>query len=209
MQYMFKEKTMARQTRRLTDLNREKPAFTSPETEEIVNRLRARTGDERLASSTEFSPTAVSMIRRVLRGEGMIIPDTEPLAASLRAALPDNTRAEVVCYLEDRSVGLLAESKHITRAEVAVDAALSRPGAKVMIIGTAPAALARLIAHRRTMPMSDVVTVATVSGFAQAVELKERLRDSGMSYIVIRGRSGGPAAADALMHSIFDTVNKK
>lgn len=200
---------MARQTRRLMDLKREKPVFSSPETDEIVNRLRARTGDERLASGTEFSPTAVSMIRRVLRGEGTIVPDTEPLAASIRVALPDNTRTEVTCFLEDRAVALLAESKHITRAEVAADVALSRPGAKVMIIGTAPAALARLIENRRTLPMSDVVVVATVSGFAQAVELKERLRDSGLSYIVIRGRCGGPTAADALMKSVIDTILKK
>lgn len=200
---------MVRQTRRLVDMRREKTPFTSPETDAIVGRLKCRTADDQLAAAVEFSPTAVSMIRRVLIGDGLIVPDTETLAAAVRSMLPTGCRACVTCYLEDSTVSRMAESRRVTRAEVAADMALSQNGPKVMIIGTAPAALSRVLSHRQKLPMSDVVVVATVSGFAQAVELKERLRDSGLSYVVTRGRCGGPAAAEALMNSIVEIIARK
>lgn len=200
---------MVRQTRRLVELHMGKTPFTSQETEAIVGRLKCRTTDEQLASSVEFSPTAISMIRRVLIGEGLIVTDTETLAASVRAMLPTGCRANVCCYLEDSAVGRMAEMRRVTRAEVATDLALSQTGPKVMIIGTAPAALSRVLYHRQKLPMTDVIVVTTVSGFAQAVELKERLRDSGLAYVVTRGRCGGPVAAEALMNSIFEIITKK
>lgn len=200
---------MVRQTRRLVELRKEKTPFSSHETEAIIGRIRCRTADEQLAASVEFSPTAVSMIRRALIGDGLLIPDTETLASSVRAMLPAGCRAQVCCYLEDAAVGRMAEMRRVTRAEVAADLALSQSGPKVMIIGTAPAALSRVLCHRQKLPMSDVVVVTTVSGFAQAVELKERLRDSGLAYVVTRGRCGGPVAAEALMNSILEIITKK
>ena len=132
--------------------------------------------------------------------------DTETLAASVRAMLSTGCHANVCCYLEDSAVGHMAEMRCVTRAEVAIDRALSQTGPKVMIIGTAPAALSRVLYHRQKLPMTDVIVVATVSGFAQVVELKERLRDSGLAYVVTRGRCGGPVAAEALLNSILEIV---
>lgn len=63
---------MVSQTRRLVELHMGKTPFTSQEIESIVGRLKCRTADEQLAASVEFSPTAISMIRRVFIGDGLL-----------------------------------------------------------------------------------------------------------------------------------------
>lgn len=199
---------MVRQSRRVVDLRRVNAPFSSAETEEIVSRVLKVTGDEQLCKSIEFSPTAVSMIRRLLQKGGTVIPDTEALAGTVKAETLAGTGVEVRCFLELPEVFRLAENKKITRAEVAADVALNRDGGKLMVIGTAPAALARVLSHRQHMPMCDVCVLATVSGFAQAVELKERLRDSGLAYIVTRGRCGGPNAAGVILNCILEYLNE-
>lgn len=199
---------MVRQTRRVVELRRTAAPFTNEETQKVVSRVLELTGDEQLSKSIEFSPTAISMIRRLLEKGGTIVPDTDALMSSVRTEALTGTNAEIKCYLELPEVFKLAESRKITRAEVAADLALNREGGKLMVIGTAPAALMRVLCHRQHMPMTDVCVLATVSGFAQAVELKERLRDSGLAYIVTRGRCGGPNAAAAILNSILETISE-
>ncbi len=106
----------------------------------------------------------------------------------------------------------LAEQRHITRAEVAVDYGLTVPGPKLMVVGSAPAAINRMIIRRQHEPMSDVWVLAAPTGFASVVQLKERLLDSDLTSIIVRGKKGGipvtVAIVNAILQEIAQSANK-
>ena len=68
-----------------------------------------------------------------------------------------------------------------------------------MVVGSAPAAINRMITRRQHEPMSDVCVLAASTGFASVVQLKERLMDSDLTSIVVRGKKGG-VPADGFHH---------
>ena len=106
----------------------------------------------------------------------MCIRDSTTLVANdISVDLLGNKGAKVLCFIDDPQVVMLAEQRRVTRAEVAVDYGLAVPGLKLMVVGSAPAAINRLIQRRMHEPMSDVCVLAAPSGFASAVQLKDCL----------------------------------
>ena len=103
----------------------------------------------------------------------------------------------------------LAEIRHTTRAEIAVDIGLAIPGPKLVVIGSAPAALNRVLIRRQHEPLSEVCVLAAPSGFANVVQLKEKLRDSDMAYIVARGKKGGTVVTAAILNAILRAIRPK
>lgn len=197
---------MVKHSRRVLDVRRMNVPFTNKETESVVSKVLTRTQDEALAQSLQFSPTVISNIRRLITSGGTIIPDTSILTQSLDITALNNSDVQVKCFIDDPEVLLRAASKGTTRAEVALDVGLTQPGNKLFIIGSAPAALSRLLAHRQCEPLVDVSILCTITGYAPSVQLKERLRESDMAYIVTRGKSGGTLAAQAVFDSIVETI---
>ena len=102
----------------------------------------------------------------------------------------------------------LAEIRRSTRAEIAVDVGLSIPGPKLVVISSAPAALNRVLLRRQREPLSDVCVLAAPNGFANVVQLKERLRESDMAYIVARGKKGGTAVTSLILNAILARVKQ-
>ena len=54
--------------------------------------------------------------------------------------------------------------------------------------------------------MTDVCVLTGLSGFASAIQLKERLWESDMASIVIRGKKGGAAITAMLLNAILAEV---
>ncbi|MBQ3667988.1 MAG: precorrin-8X methylmutase [Clostridia bacterium] len=199
---------MVKHSRRVLDVRRMNVPFTSEETQSIVAKTLARTQDEALAQSLQFSPTVVSNIRRLITNGGTIVTDTDILMRSLKLDGLDESLVKVKCFIDDPEVLLKANAKGVTRAEVATDMALTMPGNKLLILGSAPAALSRLLAHRQCEPLVDVSLLCTVTGYAAAVQLKEKLRESDMAFIVTRGKSGGTMAAQAVFEAVLETIRE-
>ncbi len=200
---------MTKHSRRVMDIRRMNVPFTNEETQSVVAKVLARSQDEALAKSLQFSPTVISNIRRLIANGGTIITDTEILAQSIDASLLEGSPAKLKCFIDDPEVLLRAQAKGTTRAEVALDVGLTQPGNKLFVIGSAPSALNRLIAHRQCEPLIDVSLLCTISGYAAAVQLKERLRESDMAFAVTRGKSGGTQAAQFLFEAILETIREK
>jgi len=195
-----------RHQKRVTDLRREALLFKSAETEKIVNEVARVTGDETVPSYVQFSPTVISHIRRIINNGGSIITDTELLCDDFDASLIAGSGVSLMCYINDKSVMASAEQRRITRAEVAVDTALVNEGNKLFVIGSAPAALNPLLLHRRQEPLSDVCVLCTINSYAGSMQLKEKLRESGIPFIVTRGKNGGTAAAGVLLGAIIRVI---
>lgn len=180
--------------------------YLNPGMSNILKNVEEATNDHALAQSIYFGPTALTHIKRLIEMGGVIITDTVLVANDVDASLLGSNGAQVMCFIDDPQVVSLAEQRHVTRAEVAVDYGLAVPGIKLMVVGSAPAAINRMIQRRQREPMSDVCVLAAPTGFASVVQLKERLMDSDLASIIIRGKKGGVPATSTLLNAILREI---
>lgn len=183
--------------------------YINPGVAKILSRVETETSDPGLSQSVYFGPTALTHIRRLIEAGGSIITDTTLLANDIDTNLLGNSGAQILCFIDDPQVVYLAQQRHVTRAEVAVDYGLAVAGPKLMVVGSAPAAINRIITRRQHEPLSDVCVLAAPTGFASIVQLKERLMDSDLTTIVVRGKKGGVPATVALVNAILREISEK
>ena len=205
----MREIFMARPMRHGPAARRTSTPYVSPQAAEIISQVESVTGDISFAQSLQFSPTALTHIKRMIAAGGSIVVDTSLIESDVNSSLLNGTDAKIKCFIDDPEVVQLAEIRRTTRAEIAVDIALSQPGPKLMVIGSAPAALNRILLRRKTEPLSDVCVLAAPTGFATVIQLKEKLRDSDMAYIVARGKQGGINQTVALLNAILESIMKE
>lgn len=182
--------------------------YMNQEMSAILSEVERETNDPALAQSIYFGPTALTHIKRLVEMGGSIITDTTLVANGIDGSLLGRNGAKVLCFIDDPQVVALAEQRRVTRAEVAVDYGLAVPGPKLMVVGSAPAAINRMIIRRQHEPMSDVCVLAASTGFASVVQLKERLMDSDLTSIVVRGKKGGIPATVSIMNAILREIAK-
>lgn len=182
--------------------------YLNQEMSAILSEIEKETNDRSLAQSIYFGPTALTHIKRLIEMGGTIITDTTLVANDIDESLLGSNGAKVMCFIDDPQVVAIAEQRRVTRAEVAADYGLAVPGPKLMVVGSAPAAINRMILRRQREPMSDVCVLAASTGFASVVQLKERLMDSDLTSIVVRGKKGGIPATVTIVNAILREIAK-
>lgn len=182
--------------------------YMTQEMASILAEIERETNDASLSQSIYFSPTALTHIKRLLEMGGTIITDTTLVQNGIESSLMGNKGAKVACFIDEPQVISLAEQRRITRAEIAVDYGLAMPGLKLMVVGSAPAAINRMIRRRQHEPMSDVCVLAASTGFASVVQLKEKLIDSDLTSIVVRGKKGGIPVTITILNAILREIMK-
>ena len=186
--------------------HRASASYINPSIVSILKTVEEETKDPALPQSVYFGPTALTHIKRLIEMGGYIVTDTTLLANDIDSRLLGDKGAQIACFIDDPQVVSLAEQRHVTRAEVAVDYGLALPGPKLMAVGSAPAAINRIIARRQREPLSDVCVLAAPTGFASVVQMKERLMDSDLNAIVVRGKKGGVPATVTLLNAILREI---
>lgn len=182
--------------------------YMTQEMASILAEIEHETNDASLAQSMYFSPTALTHIKRLVEMGGTIITDTTLVQNGIDSSLLGNKGAKVACFIDEPQVMSLAEQRRITRAEIAVDYGLAIAGPKLMVVGSAPSAINRMIRRRQHEPMSDVCVLAASTGFASVVQLKERLIDSDLTSIVVRGKKGGIPLTITIVNAILREIMK-
>ena len=178
-------------------------AYQSESILRVLESVERETGDLSLRQSLHFTPGVVERIERELILGCAVVADSNIISAGLDAGAAARLSLQPQCFMDDPAVVGLAAQRRVTRAEVAVEQALSLAGPKLLIVGSAPMALSRLMQLNQRAPLREVVVIAAASGFANVVELKERLWESGVPCIVARGRRGGAGAAIALTNALL------
>lgn len=177
--------------------------YVTSEMAAIIEHVKTETGDETLAQSIHFSPTALTLVRRVMMTGGQIVADTALALSDIDKQSARKLGVSLVSYIDDPQVLALAEQRRTTRAEVALDFALSQPGTKLIVVGSAPTALDRLLRRHQADALSDLVVLAAPTGFASVVQLKERIWESDLPAIVLRGKRGGTSAAVSIVNALM------
>ena len=92
--------------------------------------------------------------------------------------------------------------KGSTRAEAAVDIAISELNGGIYAVGNAPTALLRLIELIREKSIEPALVVGFPVGFVNAAESKAELMNTDCPYITNIGRKGGSNIAASVINAL-------
>jgi precorrin-8X/cobalt-precorrin-8 methylmutase len=91
--------------------------YVTSEMAAIMEHVKADTGDEALAQGIHFSPTALTLVRRVMMTGGQIVADTALALSDIDKQSARRLGVSTICYIDDPQVLALAEQRRTTRAE--------------------------------------------------------------------------------------------
>ncbi|MFI5491372.1 precorrin-8X methylmutase [Actinoplanes sp. NPDC051859] len=148
-----------------------------------------------------FSAGVVTAARKALLGGAPILCDAEMVASGVtRKRLPANN--DVVCTLRDPRVPALAAEIGNTRSAAALELWGDRLDGAVVAIGNAPTALFRLLEMVAAGAPRPAAVLGIPVGFIGAAESKDALAESGLEYLIVRGRRGGSAMTAAAVNAL-------
>jgi precorrin-8X/cobalt-precorrin-8 methylmutase len=167
----------------------------------VVERMLHACGMVDLVEDVRFSPGVVTAARKALLDGAPILCDAEMVASGVtRTRLP--AANEVICTLRDPAVPALAAEIGNTRSAAALDLWGGRLGGSVVAIGNAPTALFRLLEMVAAGAPRPAAVIGVPVGFIGAAESKEALAESGLEYLIVRGRRGGSAITAAAVNAL-------
>jgi precorrin-8X/cobalt-precorrin-8 methylmutase len=170
---------------------------------QVAVRMIHACGMTDLVTDLAWSPNVVKKARAALQDGAPILCDAQMVAAGItRRRLPAGN--EVVCTLPDPRTTELAAQLRTTRSAAAVDLWHDHLAGSVVAIGNAPTTLFRLLEVLRDGAPRPAAILGIPVGFIGAAESKEALagNDSGLEYLVVRGRRGGSAITAAAVNAI-------
>jgi precorrin-8X/cobalt-precorrin-8 methylmutase len=169
--------------------------------ERVVVRMIHACGMVDLAADVAYTPEVVTAARTALAAGAPVLCDTEMVASGItRRRLPAGN--DVLCALHDPAVGLLADRLGTTRTAAALELWGERLAGAVVAVGNAPTALFRLLELLDRGGPVPAAVVGVPVGFVGAVESKEALAASELSYLTVRGRRGGSAICVAAVNAL-------
>jgi precorrin-8X/cobalt-precorrin-8 methylmutase len=168
--------------------------------QELLERLVHSSGDLRIASLLRFSPGACAVGRTALAGGAVILTDTAMAAAAV-APMARRTFANPVQNVLELAPS--AAPPGGTRAAEGMERALGRfPGA-VVLIGSAPTALERLLEQVAAGGAPPALVIGMPVGFVGVAESKRHLAASGLAQIRLEGSRGGAGLAAAALNALL------
>jgi precorrin-8X/cobalt-precorrin-8 methylmutase len=169
--------------------------------QEVLERLVHSGGDPNLAHALRLSPGACAAGMAALAAAGPVLTDTAMAAAAVAPMARRTFTNPVRCLLEWAPARAPAGS---TRSAAGIGAALrDLPGA-VVLIGSAPTALVRLlelVEDAKVQPPALVIGMPV--GFVGVAESKLRLARSGLPQIRLEGSRGGAGLAAAAANALL------
>jgi precorrin-8X/cobalt-precorrin-8 methylmutase len=167
----------------------------------VVVRMIHACGMVDLVKDVRFSPGVAIAARKALLGGAPILCDAEMVASGVtRTRLP--AANDVVCTLRAPGVPEIAARIGNTRSAAALDLWGDRLGGAVVAIGNAPTALFRLLEMIEAGAPRPAAVLGIPVGFIGAAESKEALAESGLEYLIVRGRRGGSAMTAAAVNAL-------
>jgi precorrin-8X/cobalt-precorrin-8 methylmutase len=176
--------------------------FSADEADIVVRMIHA-CGSPEAAAHIVFGNGFASAGRAALAAGAPIFCDSEMVAHGItRARLP--TGNEVICALRDTRVPALAAELKTTRSAAALELWRERLAGAVVAIGNAPTALFHLLDMLSKGAPKPAAVLGIPVGFVGAAESKDALAadNSGLPYLIVRGRIGGSAMTAAAVNAL-------
>jgi precorrin-8X/cobalt-precorrin-8 methylmutase len=171
--------------------------------EPIIKRVIHTSADFEYADTLEFSKNVVKKALDAIKGGACIVTDTEMGKAGINKKVLAKYGGEVFCFMSDDDVAKSAKINGSTRATASMDKAALLERKIIFAIGNAPTALVRLYELIVENKINPALVIGVPVGFVNVVQSKELIMNSGVSYIVARGRKGGSNVAAAVCNALL------
>ena len=171
--------------------------------EPIIKRVIHTTADFDYVESLCFSEGAVEVALEAIKNGADFVTDTQMAKAGISKPTLKKSGGEVHCFISDEDVAEEAISRGVTRATVCMEKAAAIKKPVIIVIGNAPTALIRLNELIETKEISPVLVIGVPVGFVNVVESKEIIMNSGIPFIVARGRKGGSNVAASIVNALL------
>jgi precorrin-8X/cobalt-precorrin-8 methylmutase len=127
--------------------------------------------------------------------------------AGINKKLLNSFGCEILCFINDPETISMAARNQKTRAERAVDLAVSFMENGIYVVGNAPTALLRLLDLVEEDNIRPALIIGFPVGFVNAAESKEKLLESKCPYITNCGRKGGSTTAVSAVNALAHLAN--
>lgn len=175
----------------------------------IIKRVIHTSADFEYARTLRFSPDAVSKGLAALRQGCTIVTDTNMAYMGISQRGLETLHSTKVCFMADADVARMAKTQGTTRAVACMDKACAIRGPLIIAVGNAPTALLRLDELIRAGKIHPDLIIGVPVGFVNVVYAKEIIMQSGVPYIVAKGRKGGSTIAAAICNALIYTLTRK
>ena len=178
--------------------------FTSDEWQ-IVRRVIHATADFEFKTLISFHPQAISMGLGALKRGCPIVADVKMIIAGLNQERLDAFGCPVHCRISDSEVIAVAKANNSTRAIEAMKSHHKNGelNGAIIAVGNAPTALLEVVRLIKEENVKPALIVGVPVGFVSAAQSKEAVLNSGIPFIVSRGRKGGSTIAVAILHALL------
>lgn len=175
----------------------------------IIKRVIHTSADFEYARTLRFSPDAVTKGLAALRQGCTIVTDTNMAYMGISQRGLETLHSTKVCFMADADVARMAKTQGTTRAVACMDKACAIRGPLIIAVGNAPTALLRLDELIRAGKIHPDLIIGVPVGFVNVVYAKEIIMQSGVPYIVAKGRKGGSTIAAAICNALIYTLTRK
>lgn len=169
----------------------------------IIKRVIHTTADFDYLQSLTFSENAVKSAVDAIKSGGDIVTDTQMVKAGISKIATSKSKTNIHCFISDLDVSKLAKEKNITRSSLCMDKASEIKRPLIIAVGNAPTALIRLNELIKQKIISPILVIGVPVGFVNVIESKELIMESGVEFIVARGRKGGSNVAAAIVNALL------
>lgn len=180
-----------------------------PTEKQIIKRVIHTSADFEYARTLRFSPDAVERGLAALRQGCTIVTDTNMAYMGISQRGLDTLHSTKVCFMADEDVARMAKKQGTTRAVACMDKACTMDGPLIIAVGNAPTALLRLDELIRQGKIHPDLIIGVPVGFVNVVYAKDIIMQSGVPYIVAKGRKGGSTIAAAICNALIYTLTRK
>lgn len=180
-----------------------------PTEKQIIKRVIHTSADFEYARTLRFSPDAVERGLAALRQGCTIVTDTNMAYMGISQRGLDTLHSTKVCFMADEDVARMAKEQGTTRAVACMDKACTMDGPLIIAVGNAPTALLRLDELIRQGKIHPDLIIGVPVGFVNVVYAKDIIMQSGVPYIVAKGRKGGSTIAAAICNALIYTLTRK
>jgi precorrin-8X/cobalt-precorrin-8 methylmutase len=168
--------------------------------QEVLERLVHSAGDLRLAPDLRFSPDACERGMAALASGATVLTDTAMAAAAVAPMARRTFGNPVRCLLDWAPPQAPAAE---TRSAAAMARAWPQARGAVVLIGSAPTALEKLLDLVAAGAAPPALVIGMPVGFVGVKASKRRLAGSGLPHILLQGTRGGAGLAAATANALL------
>ena len=175
----------------------------------ITKRVIHTSADFDYADTMTYSENAVETAENLLLNGADIVTDTNMALAGINKRALASLGGMAHCFMADEEVASLAGKRNTTRAAVSMEKARELEKPIIFAIGNAPTALIRLYEMMQESDWRPAFVIGVPVGFVNVETAKELIMETGVPYIVNRGRKGGSNIAAAICNGLLYELTRK